>query len=107
MNTYYTVIDEEKRIGACTVYAIPEDLKKRICNNLNNNTLDELTFFYDDENDHIVLNQEHKLFDAYQLIIMDLLELSGEQLKELKEITPDSLLNLIEIILQVVARRAV
>ena len=74
--------------------------------NLSKNfTLEELTFFYDDENDYIVLNQEHKMFDVYQLLITDLLELSGEQLSELKEMMPDNLLNLLEIILQVVARR--
>ena len=35
---------------------------------------------YDDERDFIIFNQEHELFQPYNLFVMDLLEFTDKQL---------------------------
>ena len=105
MDKYFTIIDAEKRIGACDIYDIPGEFKKRISKGLVSNTLAELTFFYDDERDFIIFNQEHELFEPYHLFVMDLLEFTDKQLVELTKTAPKSLLNVFEIVLQVMKVR--
>ena len=107
LHTYFTIIDETKRIGACTIDEIPEDLRKDICKNLVGYTLDEVALFYDKRSDFIVVNQEHKLFDIYKSFIVDLLGFTKSQLVELKETFPESIKSTLEVILQVLEVRAV
>lgn len=105
MERYFTVIDEKKRLGSCMVAKIPEGIAELIQQNIEGYKLGELTFFYDEQNDYIVMNEENKLFEMYRSLVLDLLECTDTQLLEMVPDVPDSIRNAISIVSYVIRKR--
>lgn len=105
MNTYFKVIDKDKKIGACNIDVIPEITKEQILKDLGDHPLKDLTLFYDADQDYIVFNYSHPLFEPYQCLVMDMLELEIDTLKEIIAKCPESLLDVMMIIIEVLKVR--
>lgn len=106
MDMYFTVIDEDKQLGSCKIAEIPKELAELLKQNIDGHTLEELTFFYDDKSNYIVLNEENKLFELYKALVLDLLECTCTQLLNMIPNAPASVRNAISIVSNVLKIRA-
>ena len=98
----YELIDEKLKIYSCSIKNLTEDQKEQLNSFLKSwnikEVLQDITLFYDKDNDRIVLNSDHKLFEDYKNLIVEYMGISWNRRKMQDETLPESLKTLFNIL---------
>ena len=83
----YKVLDIENRVASCSSSEIPENCRKDIVKH--GGDLAKLTFYYDSDNDLVVLNADHRYFEQYREMVTGLIKCSDHDLLNMFDKLPD------------------
>lgn len=78
MNFNYHIVDRVNGIAVCSAKEIPDTYKREIAEQ--GGELAKLTFYFDKQQDLVVLNEDNKAFDFYKEIVLSMMEYTDEKL---------------------------
>lgn len=80
----YRVVDEVLNIQSCSISDLSQATKKEFERQFNGGNVETLTLFYDKNNDVVVLNQDNKNYEIYELTAKAYLGVPDKTRKEIR-----------------------
>ena len=84
----WEMVDAELTVVSTGIAGIPRWVKARFLSDMPCDSIEELTFFYHQGADAVVLNRDHKNANFYELLVTSYLGTTDEGREELKEKAP-------------------
>ena len=95
----YRILDRENGVASCRMAEIPERIKEDIVKQ--GGELSKLTFYFDKEQDLVVLNENHCNYALYEELIPDLMNCTDTELIALHDRLPDVTREVFENVLKI------
>ena len=95
----YRILDRENGVASCRMAEIPERIKEDIVKQ--GGELSNLTFYFDKEQDLVVLNENHGYYALYEELVTVLMNCTDTELIELHASLPDGTREALENVLKI------